>query len=154
MSGTHSHAWPAWLMMGKVSQTSSPLLHFQTTTRGVGFSVFNQCLIYQHCVITAAFCEPQGYGRDCERYPYMGWKLYLVARMKVGWPDVLLQGCQVQIICDALLGFEWRTHTSVFGVDRKVKIARLPSWWFGYCLTDINWSLTRDFHIYNTLICV
>lgn len=41
-----------WLMMRKVSQTGSLALHFQTTSRGVGFTVFNQPFTYDDSLST------------------------------------------------------------------------------------------------------
>lgn len=109
MSGTQSCAWPAWLMMVKVSQTSSLALHFQTTTRGVGFTVFNQCRIYQDCVITAACCKVSGpVAWLC--YPYMGLKMKSDCQNKtwVTW-YIISRLSGIDNLSCILQCLEWRT---------------------------------------------
>lgn len=60
-----------WLMMRKVSQTGSLALHFQTTSRGVGFTVFNQRFTHEDSLSTST-----------------QWNL--MTTTKLGWPFILL----------------------------------------------------------------
>lgn len=60
-----------WLMMRKVSQTGSLALHFQTTSRGVVFTVFNQQFRYDDSLSIST-------------------QRNLMTTMKLSWPFLLV----------------------------------------------------------------
>lgn len=94
-----------WLMMRKVSQTSSPALG--TTGRGVGFAVFNQRGIYQsrgyrRCTLS----EPSNV--SASRKPLE------TQKKSTGLVYILFSDYQVQIICDVLHIYITCSHNCVW----------------------------------------